>query len=335
LTTGETDRHRAPSCFIIATRNRDDDLLVAVRSLVRQTVLPEELCIVDSSEEPLRRAEIERLCAEAGIRLDYVHPAPRGLTLQRNIGIERTTGDPIFLIDDDVWLAPDVHQEILDEYGRWGPELGGVRGAPVFPQRPGRLTILWRRVFGMGGFWPEASGRMRSGFFPEGVSASESVRRLEYFNGWFMSFRREVFEHERFDENMVGYAFMEDFDLSYRVVKRGYVLVQTPRARIVHHKSSSERFSAHDFQRVSMSNQFYLHHKNMPQTVRYKAALWWALLGTLPLNAGKVVQTRDPGWLTGFLAGAWEQARGRGLVDPTAEQEARTAGSAPSDVSPS
>ena len=141
------------------------------------------------------------------------------------------------------WLAPDVHEEILAEYARWGPELGGVRGAPASPPRPAKLTILWRRLFGIGGWWPEGSGRMRSGFFVEGVSSSESVRRLEYFEGWFMSYRREVFEHERFDENLAGYAFKEDIDFSYRVVKRGYVLVQTPRARIVHHKSPSDRLS--------------------------------------------------------------------------------------------
>jgi GT2 family glycosyltransferase len=321
----DTDRNSAGSCFIIATRNRHDELIATIRSLLEQSVLPAELCIVDSSEEPLGRAEIERMCEEAGLEVDYVHPAPRGLTRQRNIGIDRTSGDPVFLIDDDVTLAPDVHEEILEEYGRWGPELGGVRGAPVFPQRPGRLTILWRRLFGMGGFWPDASGRMRSGFFVEGVSASDSVRRLQYFNGWFMSFRREVFEHERFDENMIGYAFMEDFDLSYRVFRQGYVLVQTPRARIDHHKSSSERLSTFDHQRMALANQFYLHRKNMPQTLRYKSALWWALVGTLPLNLGKVVQTRDAGWLTGFLVGAWEQARGRGIIDPAVEKERRSA----------
>ena len=116
--------------------------------------------------------EIEQLCEAVGVALDYVHPAPRGLTIQRNIGIERTTGDPVFLIDDDVWLAPDVHEEILAEYERWGPELGGVRGAPVHPPSPSRLTILWRRLFGMGGWWPEGSGRMRAGFFVEGVASS-------------------------------------------------------------------------------------------------------------------------------------------------------------------
>lgn len=164
---------------------------------------------------------------------------------------------------------------------------------------------------------------MRSGFFVEGVASSASVRKLEYFNGWFMSFRREVFDRERFDEQLAGYAFKEDIDFSYRVVKRGYLLVQTPKALILHHKSASERLSAYDHQRMALANQFYLHRKNMPQTLRTKAALWWALVGTLPLNVGKVLQTRDPGHLTGFVVGAWEQARGRGLIDPSVESERR------------
>ena len=104
----------------------------------------------------------------------------------------------------------------------------------------------------------------------------ELVRKVEYFNGWFMSFRRAVFEHERFDERLSGYAFKEDIDFSYRVAKRGYVLVQTPRAKIVHHKTPSERLSPFDHQRMALANQFYLHRKNMPQTLHNKAALWWA-----------------------------------------------------------
>lgn len=314
---------RAGSSFIIATRNRPDHLLETVRSLLGQTVLPAELCIVDSSAEAPARAAIEELCAEAGLELDYAHPAPRGLTVQRNAGIERTSGDPVFLIDDDIRMAPDVHEEILAEYERRGPELGGVRGAPVRAPAPGRLTILWRRLFGMGGWWPEASGRMRAGFFVEGVAASAEVREIEYMNGWFMSFRREVFEHERFDENLGGYAFKEDVDFSYRVVKRGYVLVQTPRARIDHLKAPAERLAPFDRQRMSVANQFYLHRKNMPQTLRYKAGLWWALAGMFVLNAGKAVHTRDPGHLTGLVVGAWEQARGRGLIDPAGEGERR------------
>src|SRR5688572_946252 len=122
---------RAGTAFIIATRNRPDELLVAIESLVHQTVLPAELCIVDSSDETPVRAKIEELCEEAGLALDYHHPAPRGLTVQRNIGIDRTTGDPVFFVDDDVFLEPECHERCLDEFGRWantsGRPLGGVR----------------------------------------------------------------------------------------------------------------------------------------------------------------------------------------------------------------
>jgi GT2 family glycosyltransferase len=306
---------RAGSTFIIATRNRPESLLRTVKNLFEQTVLPGELCIVDSSDATPAREEIERLSADAGVALEYVHPAPPGLTVQRNIGIDKTKGDPVFLIDDDVAMEPNVHAEILAEYARWGPELGGVRGVAVRPQRPNRVTIAWRRFFGMGGWWPEASGRMRASFFPEGVSTSKDVRRLDYLTGWFMSYRREVFDDERFDEKLAGYAFNEDIDFSYRVAKRGYILVQTPRARIDHLKVQSDRLALFDFGRMHIRNQFYLHRKNMPQTTKNKVALWWALTGLLLLHSVRAFRTGEFSRVGGLAAGVWDHARGRRL-DP-------------------
>jgi GT2 family glycosyltransferase len=303
---------------VIATYNRPEDLVTTVQSLVEQTLLPAELCIVDSSPAAPARERIAEMCAEVGLSLDYHHPAPRGLTVQRNVGIDRTQGDPVFFIDDDVWMAPDCHEQVLREFERWGPELGGVRATPMRPARPSLGTRIYRRLFGIGGWWPEASGKVRPGFYAEGVSDSAGVRKLEYFNGWFMSFRREVFEHERFDEALSGYAYKEDIDFSYRVSRR-FVLVQTPAARCDHLKSPSARLNSHNLQRMNLANQFYLHRKLMPQDTFHKAALWWAWLGLFILNIGKAVQTQDPGLVTGMVAGAWEQVRGRGLVDPAAE----------------
>lgn len=312
------DPKRGTSAFVIATYNRPDDLARTVESLLAQSVLPAELCIVDSSSEAPARAEIERMCEEAGLPLDYHHPAPRGLTVQRNVGIDRTAGDPVFFIDDDVALAADCHEEVLAEYERWGPELGGVRATPVRPARPALLTRIYRKIFGIGGWWPESSGKVRPGFYAEGISDSRGVRKVEYFNGWFMSFRRAVFDHERFDEALAGYGYKEDIDFSYRVSRR-YLLVQTPKARCDHLKSPSARLNSHNLQRMNLANQFYLHRKLMPQTARYRFALWWALLGLFILNIGKAVQTGDRGLVTGMLAGAFEQARGKGLIDPATE----------------
>jgi GT2 family glycosyltransferase len=225
-----SDRSRAPSAFIIATYNRPDDLRNTVKSLLAQTVLPAELCIVDSSPQAPAKSEIVALCAETDLPLDYHHPAARGLTVQRNAGIDRTTGDPVFFIDDDVEMAPDCHEQILAEYARWGPELGGVRATPVRPARPAWYTIMYRKLFGIGGWWPESSGKVRAGFYAEGISEAAGVRKVEYFNGWFMSYRREVFGHERFDEALAGYGYKEDIDFSYRV-SRFYpleILERTP-----------------------------------------------------------------------------------------------------------
>jgi len=311
VAAGAPQRPRPGSCFVVATRNRPALLVEAVKSLVAQTVLPQELCVVDASEVADAREEVQGLCREAGLKLDYVHPAPPGLTVQRNLGVDRTTGDPVFFIDDDVWMAPDVHEEVLAEYARWGPELGGVRGIWLNPPAAGRLSVAWRRFFGMETWRPEASGRMRPGFFTDVATTSKDVRRVESFVGWFMSFRREVFEHERFDENLADYGFKEDADFSYRVVKRGYVLVQTPRAKIQHAKTPDQRLSPYELQRMNMANHLYLHRKNMPQTFKYKAALWWGMTGTFILNLGKSVETRDTGWATGMIAGAWDQVTRR------------------------
>jgi GT2 family glycosyltransferase len=273
------------------------------------------LCIVDSSDEALERDEIERLCASVGVKLDYHHPAPKGLTVQRNVGIDRTTGDPVFFIDDDVILEPDCHEEVLKEYDRWGPELGGVRASPLHPARPGMVSRFLRKFFGFGGWWPEASGRVRGGFYVEGVSESVGVRRIEYMIGYFMSFRREVVEQERFDEKLSGYGYKEDVDYTYRVSRR-WILLQTPRAKCNHLRVHTGRLSAHQLQRMELSNQFYLHRKNMPQTFRNRAALWWALIGLFIFNIGRSAKRQDPGYLTGLVVGAAEQARGKGLVDP-------------------
>ncbi|HET7483479.1 MAG TPA: glycosyltransferase family 2 protein [Actinomycetota bacterium] len=315
------DPQRSGSAFIIATRNRPDELLTSVESIVGQTVLPAELCIVDSSDETPARAKIEELCAGVGLSLDYHHPAPRGLTIQRNIGIGRTTGDPVFFVDDDVFLDPACHEEILAEYARWGPELGGVRATPKHPARPPLISILWRKLFGIGGWWPEASGKMRAGFWVEGVSIAAGVRKLEYMTGWFMSFKREVFEHELFDEKLSGYGHKEDVDFTYRVSKR-YVLLQTPKAICDHFQTVTSRLPSHQLMRMNLGNQFYLHRKNMPQDARHRVALWWGLLGLFVLNVGRAAFKNDWGLVTGMIVGAFEQARGKGLVDPAAERAA-------------
>ena len=299
------------SAFVIATKNRPDSLLTTVKSVVSQTVLPAELCIVDAGEAAATRGDIEALCADAGVEVDYHHPAPGGLCRQRNIGIDRTTGDPIVFIDDDVQLEEDCHEKLLAEYERGGPSVGGVCGSDLSPPRSPALPLLWRRLFGLSTWTPEGTGRMKPSFYVDAISRSKTAKEVEYMNGWLMSCRRRALEEERFDESMPGYAQKEDMDLAYRVSRR-WKIIKTPEAAGIHFQVGTSRLSPHDLAEMSIENQFYLHRKNMPQTLRNKAALWWAVLGFSLLNLGKAIVQRDPGYFTGVLSGILKEIRRSG-----------------------
>lgn len=314
------ERRHADSAFVIATRDRAEELLRTVRSLAAQTVLPAELCIVDSSEATPNRHLVEACCSEAGLRLEYHHPAPTGLTLQRNVGIDRTTGDPVFLIDDDVLLDPTCHEAILSEYSSCGPKVGGIR-PQMDVKVPMLVTHLFARLFGIGGWWPTNSGRVRRSLFAEFASDSSTVKEVECFPGSFMSFRREVFAHERFDEALPGYAYKEDIDFSYRVSRR-YVLLQIPDARYEHLMTKSRRLPVHEVQKMLVGNHFYLHRKLMPQTLTSRAALWWAMAGVWILGIGKSVKERELGWVSGPIAGLVAEA-GRDRPGSSSQQPAR------------
>ena len=79
-------------------------------------------------------------------------------------------------------------------------------------------------------------------------------------------------------------------------------------------KTPEQRLSPFELQRMNMANHLYLHRKNMPQSLKYKAALWWGMTGTFILNVGKSVETRDRGYATGMIAGAWDQVTRRKRV---------------------
>jgi GT2 family glycosyltransferase len=130
-----------------------------------------------------------------------------------------------------------------------------------------------------------------------------------------MSFRRAVFQHQRFDNILPGYALKEDVDFGYRV-SRHYLLLQIPKARCEHMESPRNRLNSHLGMRVYLGNQVYLHRKNMPQDLRHQTALWWGLFGLLLWFTARAIIERDAGLVTGLIAGAWDQLRGRGLLDP-------------------
>lgn len=100
---------------IIPTRDRPDLLSDAVNSILEGNELPDELIIVDQSQQPhptLARAQLDQNC-----KLRYLHSTSRGLSCGKNAGVAAARNEIIVFTEDDVlvgkaWLGTIVYSLI-------------------------------------------------------------------------------------------------------------------------------------------------------------------------------------------------------------------------------
>jgi glycosyltransferase involved in cell wall biosynthesis len=79
-----------------------------LKSLSQQTFKPTEIIIVDSSDIPLLKADFDQY-ADA-IQLFHTNPS---VCYQRNFGIQKSTSDYIFLLDDDIEISENYIETLL------------------------------------------------------------------------------------------------------------------------------------------------------------------------------------------------------------------------------
>src|SRR5271170_4897773 len=126
--------------IVIPTRGRHGYLEVALASIVPQGdgVGAEVLVIDDAGDSPATRALVERL----GARYEP-HPGPLGLNVARNTGVERSTGELLVFVDDDVRVRPGWLGALLDA-AREHPEVDVFTG-PIDPRLEGSKLRGCRR----------------------------------------------------------------------------------------------------------------------------------------------------------------------------------------------
>jgi GT2 family glycosyltransferase len=264
---------------IIPTKDRPDDLEVAVRSLLRQSVLPRELIIVDQSRDAKSRQRVEREFAGSPpqlrhhTKLVYLHDTSiRGGAIARNRAMDAAQGDLWVFLDDDVELEPDFIQELLDTYHRY-PQVDGVSGIITnYPLPPWPFRI-WSWTFIRGPFRDERQPIYWNADLLRG-SDPVAVSRL---GGGVMSFRAAPIRGLRFDENLQGVSDGEDVDFCARL-RPGAVLLIAPRARLVHHQSPMGRSKTHALRRFSRAN-CYLYQKHWRKGTFHRLFFMWLCVG--------------------------------------------------------
>ncbi len=257
---------------------RPEALLKLLQSVVKQTLYPSAILIVDGSTNRKTQDIIEKNTFN---NLSYfkVDEHQRGLTKQRNFGISQVskTSEIVCFLDDDVVLSPDYFEQLIGTYASH-PDALGVSGyvtnevhweksrdpsnALKFNydgwsrSEPYRFRI--RSKFGLlpdskPGVMPSFSHGRPMGFLPP----TGKVYPVDLLVGCVFSFKRMVFDSCKFSTYFEGYGLYEDADFSLRVSKMGCLYVNT-NAKLEHYHDSSGRPNKFKYGKMVVRNGWYV-----------------------------------------------------------------------------
>ena len=265
---------------IICTKNRTTALGNLLDSLNRQDRVPDEVVIVDGSDSHDTEEMVGRKKEHLLFGVVYQRTAP-GLTRQRNIGVDLSYGNYLFFFDDDVLLEREFLETVLDTFKEFkDANVGGVMGRIInVPQSPKAWDVFFKKLFFLSDF---GRGRLKPSGLPS-INIGDKVTFVESLSGGCTAYLKEVFNSFRFDENLKGYAYLEDVDFSYRVGKL-YRLLYQPDARLSHFPSTYIKADSKELRKMFVRHHVYLFRKNMPKDFFHYIAFWISLIGALLYN---------------------------------------------------
>lgn len=270
-----TTESRLRCSLIIPTLNRETDLVNAVASVLEQTRKPEELIVVDAGSDPSLK---ERLTQQVSGCLDLIYvPSDPGLTHQRNVGILASSGDVIAFIDDDSVIEPEYIEEIMKAFEEDAThEVAAVCGRIVNVSQS-KMPQLFTRLFLLGD--QGSRGILKKSGYMSSPYGSTTKHYVRFLSGGVMSFRRGVFDYVKFDENLRGWATMEDVDIARQIFALGKQILYVPSARQEHYPSGVGRLNRAAILEMSIRNHHYLFTKHHSGALVEKIAFIWSLIG--------------------------------------------------------
>lgn len=285
--------------LIVCTYMRPTPLLKLLNSVKNQTLVPNEIIIVDGSIN-YETKEILRNNYFQNLNYFLVDNENRGLTKQRNFGISKVTNqtEVICFLDDDTVLEPTYFEEIIKTYEVF-PEALGIGGyisneiiwekvsesyVPTISEffydgwkRKDGSRFVLRKKLGLDsnkkpGFLPEFSNGRSIGFLPP----SGKIYEVEQLMGGVSSFRKSVFERFQFSTYFQGYGLYEDADFTLRLSKTGKLYVDT-NAKLSHFHDTSGRPNKYSYGKMVVRNGWYVWRVKFPQP-SLKAKIKWNLI---------------------------------------------------------
>lgn len=266
--------------LIVCTYMRPKAVLTLLESVEKQELYPNEIIIVDGStnnetKEVFKRRNFRNL------QYFLVNVETRGLTKQRNFGINRVANDVniICFLDDDIVLTKSYFKVLLETYKKY-PNIGGV-GGYILNEVSWKLlrkgekakfteyeidgwvcslssrNIIRKKMGLLSNLQPCIMPEFSNGFSVSNLPPSDEVYNVEYFMGGVSSFKKEVVDTIKFSEYFEGYGLYEDLEYCLRVSKKYKLLVNTG-AKLYHYHEEGGRPNRYTYGKMVIRNGWYV-----------------------------------------------------------------------------
>ncbi len=308
---------------IIAVKDRPLELARAIRALLRQTLLPLEIVVVDQTTDDTCEKAARRAFAELSNRsttLVYRHePGLSGAAEARDFGFSVAQARLIVFSDDDAELELDG----LESFSKIFTENSVVVAAGgVFTnyEPPGLASRIFMRLFYLGPFFDERQPVYWNWKSLPGSSLIPTTK----LTGAMMAYRREVFEQVGgFDNRYRGASVGEDVEITQRILAltgRANSVVLSPVVKTIHESIGAWRGKDRTIE-FHLISQHYLLQKNLRGNPLNHIRYWWMALGLLvrALVSGARRRTLQPlrSYVAG-LKGVWNGYRDCPFLKPSA-----------------
>jgi glycosyltransferase involved in cell wall biosynthesis len=259
---------------IVPTKNRAVELMCFIDSLISQSLLPQELVIVDQSFNNTSEVNIKRKLTQfPNIKLIYIYDISiKGLVAAKKVGVSMCSGNIIFFLEDDVILKNDYLYQISEGFNRV-PKMVGCSGVIINPPKISITYKFFFLVFHRGIFFDP-----RILIFGNENLVKHNLLRSDKISGGVSAWKREVFEQVDFDI-FNDFHMYEDIDFSTRVARHyGNRLFINPNARLAHYCSPINR-DVLDIRQRRKVRELFTYYKKRKDWPSATISFYWLLLG--------------------------------------------------------